>query len=104
MSKIGTVTNFKIIDLGMDYAHYSNGFVVHTKDNEYSIVGIGATLEEAYDDARDAILLNYNPGNLPKFKDSELADQNYEAVQCKSDSEFEFNTIYVHVAIKFSVA
>ena len=99
-----TIDNFEIEDLGIDYLKSSCGFVTHIKGDNYSSMGKGLTLEEAYDDARDHILLNYNPGNLPKFKDSELADQNYEWHNEEDDAEHEYEPAYIHVIIKFSVA
>jgi hypothetical protein len=112
VSKIATVTNFEVEDLGVDYPSDFEGMDINT-DFEHSMVFTGKTLSEAYDKAKSYMSLFYESDIIPKFNDSKFANEDYNIYDRGFDDEvnpeyadwdFETPKPLVHVGIRFNVA
>jgi hypothetical protein len=99
------VTNFEIVDLGIEFSDYFQGFGTSFTDFEHSVVGIGGTLSEAYDDALEQIACEYDSDIIPEFAESELSDQEYDVLDVfDADDEEAEEYPFIHVGIRFNVA
>jgi hypothetical protein len=103
------VTDFEIVDLGVEFPDYFQGFGTSFTDYAHAVVGIGYTLSEAYDDALEQIACEYDSNIIPEFDDSELVNDYYEIEDSNAyyeieeqDEEREYP--YIHVGIRFNVA
>lgn len=91
---------FEIVDLGVDHVDYFQGFGTSYTPFDHSTYGIGATAEEAYQDALDsaaqfspdsAIDLTAMPEHCP-----------FEGEVDEESQDNEHNPAYYHVGIRWN--
>ena len=94
------VTDYEVIDLGIEYSDYFQGFGTSFAPYTESVVGIGNSLSEALEDALDQIA---SIGHLIETVLDDEGLEDYEIDLDDYDEETGGDTPWVYIGIHYNI-